>query len=45
MTTATIEKPRTATYAEKVEALLASGSPVRMFDQYGKFKAAASVSH
>lgn len=39
MTATTTEKPRTATYAEKVEMLLASGSPVRMFDQYAKFKA------
>lgn len=39
MTTATIEKP--ATYAERVDALLAKGSPVRIFDQYEKFKAAS----
>ena len=48
MTTATIEKPRTTIYNEKVETLLASASPVRIFEQYAKFKAATEgrrVSH
>lgn len=40
MTTATIAKPHTLTYEEKRQALLAQGSPVRLFDQYAKFKAA-----
>lgn len=40
MNTATIDKPRTLTYEEKRQALLAQGSPVCIFDQYAKFRAA-----
>lgn len=40
MTASTIEKTRPATYEEKLEILLAQGSPVRIFEQYAMFKAA-----
>lgn len=43
MTATITEKPRTVTYNEKVEKLLASGSPVRLLVQYAKVKAATGA--
>ena len=41
MTSTVTEKPRTETYAEKVEGLLASSSPVRLIDRFAEYLSAA----